>query len=130
MNKLYKIKIINTKFEAHYTSLKSLYPSEKKTESLSPTLEGNLYSGISINAKNIENNGLITGPLVDITTNNYSGSGEISSFPKHKNPEPKQNFLERITNNQTFAMVAGTVIALLTLYAIYHYFGVNLSQFS
>ena len=40
------------------------------------------------------------------------------------------NWLERLTNNQTFAIVIGGVVVLIILYLIYKFSGVNLSQYS
>lgn len=85
------------------------------------------HSGVFIAARNIKNSGSITGSRVDVITENYSGDGVVSSHEVNERPRP--GFLERATNNQTIAYIIGTLVVLGILYAIYHYSGVNLSQF-
>jgi hypothetical protein len=46
----------------------------------SPTINGVFISG-----RNIKNNGTISGPTVEINTENYSGTGEVSAFSKKDN---------------------------------------------
>ena len=53
---------------------------------------------------------------------NHSGKINISGVSDDK------TFIERITNNQTVAIVIGGLILVLALYFIYKYTGVNLSN--
>lgn len=85
------------------------------------------HPGVYIAARNIQNNGSITGHRVDVITENYAGEGTVSSYNLEK--KEKQNFISKITNNQTFSVIFGTLILLLVLYFIYVYFGINLSQY-
>jgi hypothetical protein len=56
---------------------------------------------------------------------NIEHSGKI----KVTGTSVEKNLFERLTNNQTFASIAGTLIVLIILYVIYYYFGINLSKF-
>lgn len=85
------------------------------------------HPSVYIAARNIQNNGSITGSRVDVITENYTGEGTISSYNLEK--KEKLNFISKLTNNSTFATVFGTLILLLIPYLIYKYSGVNLSQF-
>ncbi len=75
------------------------------------------HSNVFISARNIINSGSIAG-------------SEVSAISSHDtNKQPRLGFLERITNNQTIAIIIGTLVVLAVMYTIYHYFGINLSQF-
>ena len=75
------------------------------------------HSNVFISARNIVNSGSITG-------------SEVNAISSHDtNKQPQLGFLERITNNQTIAIIIGTLFVLGVVYAIYHYSGINLSQF-
>ncbi|MFA4818473.1 MAG: hypothetical protein WC621_01385 [Patescibacteria group bacterium] len=43
---------------------------------------------------------------------------------------PPMNHLERLTNNQTFAIIVGGLLLLIIIYIIFIFFGLNLSQLS
>lgn len=85
-------------------------------------------AGVFIAARKIENNGRISGPRVDVMTDDYSGIGSISA-DKVSDKAKKVHPIERLTNNQTIAIILGGLILLLVLYAVYRLSGINLSQF-
>lgn len=93
------------------------------------SVEGS-YPGVFIAARKMENNGLILGARVDIITDDYSGMGTISTDEITHKLEGKVHLVERLTNNQTIAIIVGGLILLLVLYTIFYFSGINLSQFS
>lgn len=52
-------------------------------------------------------------------------SGKIKFF----GDQSDRTFFERITNNQTFAIIFGTLVLLVIVYLVYRYSGINLSEF-
>ncbi|MFA7315931.1 MAG: hypothetical protein WC059_03995 [Candidatus Paceibacterota bacterium] len=64
------------------------------------------------------------------------GEGTIAKLNKffqtsHNTEKIKpKNIFEKLTNNQTFAIIVGGLFLLIIIYLIYKYLGVNLSQFN
>lgn len=66
----------------------------------------------------------------------HFGQGDIKYNNKSYNPikeealfVKKNTWLERLSNNQTFAIIFGSLFVLVILYFIFKTFGINLSQF-
>ncbi len=59
----------------------------------------------------------------------HTGAGDNVHGVKFKisDKNEKTGFIEKITNNQTFAIIFGTLIALFIVYILFMHYGVNLS---
>ncbi len=87
-------------------------------------------SGLIIEAAgNIKNSGEIWAHKDQVVSMRSLKDIEQSGKIKFSDTFPPKHFIEKLTNNQTFAIVAGTLIVLVVLYVIYHYWGINLAQF-
>jgi hypothetical protein len=84
-------------------------------ESRAKTAES--HSNVFIAARDIVNSGSIIS----------SGANAISSHDTNK--QSQLGLFERITNNQTIAIIIGTLAVLGVVFAIYHYSGIDLSRF-
>ena len=102
-------------------------------ESIHNNKAGGPHPGVFIVASDIINKGSITGPTVEIIANKYEGSGEVSAFNKdgeRKSDRKEIGFFEKLTNNQTFAIVIGAILILSILFLIFKFTGVDLSRFN
>jgi hypothetical protein len=60
----------------------------------------------------------------------FEGDGQKRFLGSEEKPGSRINFIERITNNQTIAIVFGTLILLIILYSFYKLSGIDLSKFT
>lgn len=110
----------------HHQSLIEDTISEKSKESTNQKPA----SGLIIEAAgSIKNSGEIWAHKDQLISMRSLGSVEQSGKIKFADAPPEKHLIEKLTNNQTFAIVVGTLIVLIILYAVYRFSGINLSQF-